>query len=270
MNILKSLALVMSLTMLAGCSDPKIDVSSDENMKTSVQKVRSSLPESKKGEFDNAMKVLALSNLDMKNIFTQGTTGAGEFEGKVKESLKGKTGEQVIAEADRILKERKERERQQALKEIQELETKKIAAESSRGELQKFQVIRSRFYMQEQEYGGKQPIIELTVKNGSGKAVSRAYFEGTVASPGRSVPWHKDVFNYSIAGGIEPGEEANWTLAPNRFSDWGKVDVPADAVFTVTVEQIDGADGKSLYSTMEFSENDNERLSDLKKKYSTN
>ena len=98
--------------------------------------------------------------------------------------------------------------------------------------------------MREKEYMGNQPIIELTVENRTGQAISRAYFEGTLASPNRSVPWHKDTFNYSISGGLEPGEKAAWSLAPNMFSGWGKIEAPADAVFTVTVERLDGADGE--------------------------
>jgi hypothetical protein len=147
------------------------------------------------------------------------------------------------------------------------LETKRAKSESAREQLKKFKVVRSRFYKREQEFMGKQPIIELTVKNGTDQAVSRAYFEGTLASPDRSVPWHKDTFNYDISGGLEPGEEATWKLAPNMFSDWGKVDAPPDAVFTVTVERIDGADGEAVYSTREFDESDRKRLAELKKKY---
>ncbi len=266
-TIKKILGLALIVVLIAGCSDPKIDASSDESMKASVQKVRESLPESKRGDFDEAMKVLAFSKIDMKDLFTQGATGVGNLEGKVKESLSGKTGEQVIAEAARIQAERKERERQQALEEIRELETKRAKSESARDELKKFQVIRSRFYLRKQEFMGKQPIIELTVKNGTEQAVSRAYFEGTIASPDRSVPWHKDTFNYSISGGLEPGEEATWNLAPNMFSDLGKVDAPEEAIFTVTVEQLDGADGEPIYSTRELSERDLERLNELKKKY---
>ncbi len=255
------------LTILAGCSDPKIDASSDESMKTSVEKVRKSLPASKQKEFDEAMQVLAFSQIDMKDIFTQGATEAGNLEVKVRQSLDGKTGEQIIAEAERIRIERKERERQQALEEIRELEAKRINSEKAREELKKFQVIRSRFYLREHQFMGKQPIIELTVNNGTRHAVSRAYFEGTLASPNRSVPWHKDTFNYRISGGLEPGEKATWNLAPNMFSDWAKVDVPKDAVFTVTVEQLDGPDGKAIYSAREFSESDRERLDELKKQY---
>ena len=267
MNYLRVLGVVIAFTVIAGCSDPKIDASSDEAMKASMEKVRESLPEAKREDFDESMRLLAFSQIDMKDIFAEGAAGVGNIEGKVRQSLDGKTGEQIIAEAERIRVERKERERQQALEEIRELEAKRVKSESAREQLKKFQVIRSRFYMREQEFMGKQPIIEMTVKNGTDQAVSRAYFEGTLASPDRSVPWHKDTFNYSISGGLEPGEEATWNLAPNMFSDWGKVDAPADAVFTVTVQQLDGADGKPIYSTREFDEHDLERLNELKKKF---
>ncbi|MBN2106150.1 MAG: SPOR domain-containing protein, partial [Deltaproteobacteria bacterium] len=98
-------------------------------------------------------------------------------------------------------------------------------------------------------------------------AVSRAYFEATLASPGRRDPWYRDRFNHIISGGLKPGEEATWYLEPNMFSGWAKVDAPADAALSITVEEIDGADGKSIYVTREFFERDRERLDELKKKY---
>lgn len=274
--------ILILITILAGCSDPKIDASSDESMRASVAKVRKSLSDQKQKEFDEAMQqIIAFNMLDMEDVFKQGVTGANDMEGvfkqsatgflklegKIRQSLNGKTAKQVIAEAERIRAESKERERKQALEEIRELESKRVKSEKAREELKKFQVIRSRFYLHEQEFMGKQPIIELTVKNGTSQAVSHAYFEGTIVSSNRSVPWHKDTFNYSIPGGLEPGEEATWNLAPNMFSDWGKADAPMDAVFTVTVEQLDGPDGKTIYSAREFTKNDRERLSELKKQY---
>ena len=51
-TIKKILGLALIVVLIAGCSDPKIDASSDESMKASVQKVRESLPESKRGDFD--------------------------------------------------------------------------------------------------------------------------------------------------------------------------------------------------------------------------
>ncbi len=156
----------------------------------------------------------------------------------------------------------------QALDEIRELETKRVEYESMYEQLNKFQVVHSQFIMSEQEFGRKQPIIVLAVRNGTDRAVSRAYFEGTIASPGRSDPWYKDRFNHRISGRLEPGEEATWHLEPNMFSGWGKVDAPADAALTVAVENIDGADNKSIYSIREFTERDRKRLDELKKQHS--
>ena len=265
--------------VLAGCdkifSEPTIDTSSDESMEHSLQKVRESLPESDRKEFDESLQLLAFSQINLEDILTEKVVGSNLAESKMKESLHGKTASQVISDAERVKLEvervkleQEARQRQQALDEIKELEQKLTNADIAIEELKKFKVIRSRFYQEEQPYIGKQPIIEITVENGTDMAVSRAYFEGTIASPDRSVPWHKDLFNYSISGGLEPGEEQSWSLAPNMFSDWGKVKSPSDAVFTVTVEKIDGLDGKTLYSTTDFTDHDRERLAELKAEYS--
>ena len=267
MKVYALLMLVLAVMAISGCSDPTIDASSEAKMKESVAKVRESLPEAKRADFDQAVQLIAFSQIDMKSLFANGDADAGDMEGKMRDALNGKTAAQVLAQAEEIQAERKAREKEQALAEIRELVAKREKAEQAKQQLDKFQVVRSRFYMRERQYLGEQPIIELTVKNGTDQAISRAYFSGTIASPDRSVPWHEDQFNYSISGGLEPGEEATWTLAPNRFSDWGKVDAPADAVFTVMVEKLDGPDGQVLYSTRDFTERERKRLAELKKQY---
>lgn len=184
-----------ALLFLTGCSDPSIDASTDESMKVSVEKVRQSLPEDRRGPFDEALKILAFSQITLKGIFADGASGLDTTKGKMKDALHGKSGEQVIAEAERIKQERKEKERTQAISEIQELEEKKSKAVSAKNDLAKFEVIRSRFYRQKQDFMGERPIIELSVKNGTAHAISRAYFEGTLASPNRSIPWLVETFN---------------------------------------------------------------------------
>jgi hypothetical protein len=253
--------------MIIGCSSPKIDTSTDENMKTSIAKVRKSLSEEKREEFDDAITTLALSEISLEDIFSESATGIGTTEEKMKSVLDGKTGLEVIAAAEKVIQERKRREKEQALLEIQELEERKATAEKDAIELAKFRVLRSRYYKRKREFIGDEPIVELTVHNETEYPVSRAYFVGTVASPDRSVPWIKDSFNYEIKGGLEPGEKATWHLAPNMFSDWGTVDVPKDAILTVEVVQLDGADGESLFSSITFDKEDEERLSELKSKY---
>lgn len=262
-----TLLIAMLMLIVAGCSDPTIDASTDDSMKASIETVRESLPQEQREKFDDALKILAFSQIDLKGLFAEGASGAGSTKGKMKDALNGKTGKEVIAEAERVKQERKEKEKTQALSEINELQEKQEKATIAKEELKKFEVIRSRFYKQEQRYGRAKPIIELTVLNGTPHPISRAYFKGTLASPNRSVPWLVETFNYKISGGLEPGEEVEWSLAPNQFGDWGSVDAPADAILTVEVEQLDGSDGEPLFSSRSFSERDAKRLNELKAKY---
>ncbi len=263
----KLLLLPVLMLVVAGCSDPTIDASTDESMKASIETVRESLPQEQRAKFDDALKILAFSQIDLKGLFAEGASGAGSTKGKMKDTLNGKTGEEVIAEAERIKRERKEKEKTQALNEIKELQEKQAKAVKEKESLKQFQVIRSHFYKQEQRFGRDKPIIELTVKNGTAHPVSRAYFKGTLASPSRSIPWLVETFNYNISGGLEPGEQVEWSLAPNQFSDWGSVDTPTDAILTVEVEQLDGPDGKPLFSSRSFSERDEKRLEELTAEY---
>lgn len=149
------------------------------------------------------------------------------------------------------------------------LEDKKAYVEHAQEELKKIIILSAQFSQQEQKYSSyRQPIINLHVKNTTGKAISRVYFIGIVKSPGREIPWIKESFNYQIAGGLESGEEAKWSLAPNMFSAWGKTDVPKDAKIELTVERFDGADDKAIASMQDFTEKNKERLQELKAKYS--
>jgi hypothetical protein len=271
-KIIYSVFFAITLGLITGCemniSEPTIDTSTDELMKQTIIEVRASLPENQRVQFDEAITLLIFSN-GMKDIFSSGGASTADSKNKIMEPLHGKTGQQLILEAENFKSERKEKEREQVVQEIAALEKKREVADAANEDLKNFTIISSKFYQEKDVYGSNQPIIELTVRNGTNAPVSRAYFEGVIASPQRSVPWHTDTFNYPISGGLEPEEEQSWRLAPNMFSDWGSVDAPVDAVFTVTVQRIDGADGEPLYSSTGFTEQDKERLSELRAKYGT-
>ena len=112
--------------------------------------------------------------------------------------------------------------------------------------LEAFEVVSASFAWEKSGFS-LEPIINITVKNGTKHAISRAYFKGRLHTPGRSIPWVEDTFNYSIAGGLEPGESATWALQANRFSDWG--DAPQnrnDMVLDVKVYKLDGANEETI------------------------
>lgn len=106
--------------MLAGCGEPKLDGSSQQAFKDSAAKVAASLPEDKRKQFASDVMVLALQGLDISQVL-QGKKNAEGVSADMLAALNGKTAQQVADEANRVRTERAERERQQALTEIQEL-----------------------------------------------------------------------------------------------------------------------------------------------------
>ncbi|QHM70228.1 DUF6694 family lipoprotein [Mixta intestinalis] len=104
----KFLAVSLLALLLTGCDKPTIDATTDETMKTSIVKVREALPENKRDEFDNALKVVALSSINLGELLRKGMEGANDdsLAEKMREAFAGKTGEEVIAEAKKIMAEK--------------------------------------------------------------------------------------------------------------------------------------------------------------------
>lgn len=264
-KIMKKQLILMALCgALVACSEPALDGSSESAFKDSLEKVSSGLSPEKQAQLREDVSMLAMQSLDFGAIMAGNQT---DVAGDMMAQLDGKTADQVMEQAAQVRARRAEREREQALAEIQELLVKQAAAEEASQQLALFKVNRSRFYKRPQDYGRPEAVIELDVTNGTSAAISRAYFRGTIASPGRQVPWLSDTFNYSISGGLEPGEAASWTLAPNMFSGWGSVDAPEDALFTVEVYRLDGAGGKALYDASGLSDYDKTRLAKLQEQF---
>ena len=276
---LVSIFIVISLFVGCGQQPPKIDTSTDEALKKSTQEVRQSLSKQEQQKFDEALQSILMNSIDLRSMFSGNTEVAeAQAQAKLKNSIDGLTGVEVIAKAETILKERKiqeeklaaertKREREKALAKIKELEEKKVQAEKAKIELSKFSIIKSRFYKRKVKYVGEDPVIELTVKNGTNHSVSRVCFNAILISPGRSIPWVEDKFCYKISGGLEPGEKASWSLAPNPFSKWGTAKPSSDAILTLEAIRLEGPKGKLLFSSQNFSSRDAERLNALKKKY---
>lgn len=267
MKIRHTLVTLSLATTLAACADQTLDGSSSQAMKASVERASAEMSPAQAQEFQDAVKLVAMDGISISQIMEDGPGGAERVARQSRERLDGKTVEEVLSMAERIQAERRAREREQALTEIAELERRIALARTDEAKLAKFEVVRSRFYFEDREYGRDQPVIDITVKNGTDRAISHAYFKGVIASPDRAVPWHSASFNYQIPGGLEPGEQARWQLVPNTYSDWGSVEAPADAVFTVTTYELDGPDGETYLSSEGLSEYDLQRLAELKAQY---
>jgi hypothetical protein len=111
--------------------------------------------------------------------------------------------------------------------------------------LQKIQITKPRFFYQKASFMNE-PVLSFTITNKGDVPAKRIFLEGTLQTPGRAVPWVKDSFNYEIPGGLEPNESQRLDLAPNMFSDWGKVpqDAVDGAVLTLILTAFEDASGK--------------------------
>lgn len=173
----------------------------------------------------------------------------------------------MIQRADQILRERRAREREQAIRTLKRLEEKRAKATSDQQQLARFTIDSARYYIGSSPYGAPEPVIDLTVTNDTDQAISELLLRGVVTSPDHSAAWVDETFYYVVPGGIEPGETLEWSLAPNRFGPWGNAQIPSDAELTVTLQGLKGLDEQPLWDSPELTEHELARLEQLQKEY---
>lgn len=257
--------------MLAGCGAPKLDGTTDESLTTSLEKVTADMPQDKKAQLLEDLKLITFSNIGQA---LSGQISAEQAKSNVRTTLNGKTAQEVAVIAAALRAERELKEKQQALAEIKQLQDIQQAAEKAKVEMAKFQILKSEFYFTEKNKNVAaphgQPVVVAKVKNGTVYSVARVAFKGTVASPGRATPWFVGTVELPIPGGIEPGESPTWEITPNMFSDWGKLDAPPEALFSLEIIKLTGADGAVLFDASGLTPQQSERLLALQNKYASN
>ncbi|SNY96541.1 DUF6694 family lipoprotein [Halomonas sp. hl-4] len=259
--------LSLSMIMLAGCSEPKIDTSSMPAAVVSVEKVRESLPTYKRDEFDQALTIMAMSSFSGIDILNPRPMNAAEIAESANAYMHGLTGDEAIEKANEMLRNRRARERNQALAILSRLEEKQANAKHDRQQRERITIDSADFYMSTSPYGALEPIIELEVTNGPDERIVELSLRGVVTSPNHEAPWVDESFYYVIPDGLEPGESAKWSLAPNRFGPWGNQDIPDNAELAITIESVHGDDGNALWDSAPLSERQRERLDELRDEY---
>lgn len=118
--------------------------------------------------------------------------------------------------------------------------------DETRDNLEDFEILSANLRERESRFR-TDTIIELHVENNSDHPISRVYFEGEYATPDRAVPWEEGSFNYSISGGLEPGESAEWSLQPSIGNNFYGTEARSDAELQLDVVALDGPDGNTLW-----------------------
>ena len=86
------------------------------------------------------------------------------------------------------------------------------------------------------------------VQNNTGKVIKAFSADVEVKEPGRTVPLITKGFSHSPAGGIEAGERKSFSLSPNMFMEWNKLQGKTlnTLLITVTVDSITFHDGEQI------------------------
>lgn len=271
---------MMAGLLLMACNiEPKIDMSTDKKAETSMKKVYDALPKEDQERFEGALVIITMQYA-FKKAFLGGLEDGDEWR---KELFHGLTGKQVIAKAEEILQERAKREaeeeernkaemavrerkeRVEAIEELKGLEALEKQEEEAKENLKKVKVLSATF-KHKKAYAGTHPTLDIKIQNNTEFPIARVFFKAIVKSPGRSVPWIEEGFNFSINGGIEPNETYEGAFRMNPFTQWGN-EVPKDAILTATPVRVLGANEKVLYDVELLSDYKRKRLVELREQY---
>ncbi|MDC9590571.1 hypothetical protein PSI23_15065 [Xenorhabdus sp. XENO-10] len=95
--------------ILVGCDNQlRIDGTNEIAVKTSIEKIRDTLSEDKKLQFDDSLNVAMTNSIDFDDLFKDNKDGNIKYgdiqklEQRFFQSLHGKTADQVIEEAEKI------------------------------------------------------------------------------------------------------------------------------------------------------------------------
>ncbi|MBB6306212.1 DUF6694 family lipoprotein [Xanthobacter tagetidis] len=260
---------------LSACNDSAatLDTTSDEAMQVSIKRMGEGLPDDEKKKLGNAIVALTVGDM----VRSSGLAGAASASAKpnaistMAAPLSGKSAKEIIQIAETQAEDRRIRQIAAIDAEITTLKTAIAADQQEATAAQKLigaiYITGSKFYINDSGYT-REPAISFQVKNNGSVAIKKLFARGILETPGRSVPWVDQEFNYEIPGGIEPGETKTLRLAPNRFSGWGNSEIEGrkDLVLTVTLMNFAGPDGKLvLNSSSKAMDEQRQRLDNLLK-----
>lgn len=253
-------ALAAGSLLIAGCSNgpAKIDASSREVLQSTTAKVHEALPAGQQAAFTEAIQTIVTRDIadaiEQGGLFNAAATLPTDPEAmfrRVAEQVNGKTGPEIIAQADAIKQERATRQKRALQEQITGLEKEIAAAAATQAaaqtKLQKIVISGARFEWTKSGFLDG-PVVDFSIENAGDVALKRVFLHGLLETVGRSVPWVDEDFNYEFRGGLEPGETQHLRLDPNRYGAWGNdaLSTRKDLVLTVTVTDFENADGERV------------------------
>lgn len=229
--------------LLAGCS-PKINTDNPKDYASSIAKITAEMSDDEKADFREAMLAILFDGSRTSSGALEGTDLSAPLFMAAGDRIKGKTAPQIIKLGLETKIAALDGDIKQVVADVQRMQ-KQI--DQHKAVFDNIHLDNARYFITN-DYIIK-PALAFKVTNNSKIPIARIFVHGLLTSPGRTIPWVSDNFNYEFSGGLEPGESQHLDLAPNMFGAW-KVDDRYsrrdDLKLELTLVNVEDASGKRL------------------------
>ena len=257
---LKNLLLLFLLVLLFGCGETRVDTSSYETLVKSLGKIRVSLPDSKKKEFDEYSMLMAFYEVDLKNL-ANGDGVEKLKDAKINATLNGKSGEEILAEGPKYKSDLELMNREKLKQEYNKIAKKKNEFIMAKKMITVFKVVRSRLFKEKASGSDAMvPILEMNVKNGTDQAVYKVHFDWEVSNPNNGESKGERGLIYEIPEGFQPNDAAVWKIT-SKITD---LEISPELKLKINITQLDDKNGEPLFGGNKLTEKEEERLAELK------
>jgi len=123
--------IVIFITILTGCGEvtsdtsiakvKRIDISSDEKMKKSIEDIKLTLSNEKKKDFEKALKIIMFSDINNFASLAKVANNQDEILRKVKNILSGKTADEVISKGKEIIAQKSQKKITSKIEDIKQV-----------------------------------------------------------------------------------------------------------------------------------------------------
>lgn len=208
---MRFLVVAAAVMLMTGCSEPRIDTSSEAALRKSLVEVGASMPDGEREELDALMRRVVFDS----SIASIGRKEAPSAQ-QALQQVSGMTGAEALkalreAEASKQAKRAADEAKakaERAAKDADELATLEALEKAHADGLKKLAAIALENARAEKvtKHFRNDYLIRAVVRNGLDVALSSISFAYEVRSPDRAVPWDAGEGFFIIRGGIEPGE----------------------------------------------------------------
>lgn len=257
---LKYIIIILVLLLLFGCGETRVDTTSYESLVKSLGKIRATLPENKKKEFDEYSMIMAFYEVDPKML---GATGKPDEinNGKINKALNGKTGEEILKEGPKYKTNFELINKEKLIQEHNKIMTKKNDAIMSKKQIQSFKVVKSKLLKEKVEGSETQkPVLELNVKNETDQTVFKAFFDWELTNTNNKEQKGEQDVVYEIPAGLNPNSSASFKIYP-KITD---IEISSEFNLKVLVKRLEDKNGNALFIGNSLTKEEEERLNELK------